>query len=613
MPLTALALALAPLLGGADPGSVDPVEPTPPDTWYVDALQPPPGTGTQSDPFYSLTYAVAQPWVASGDRLLVAPGDYRNESVNFLGKNLRVVSQAGPAATRIIAPNQTDPEHPFPALRLENGESEVLLEGFTITGGTGSRECTGFTDVTGGAASICGANARFVNCVFTGNTADRGGAIYVRAGRASFKDTAFLGPGSDALGEAIYALRSSVVMENCSVTDMRIAPVGFAQGQSAVILDQSTATFMGCNFERNSTRLFGAHVWSRSSDVNLIQCSFSEATGYAGAALAALGGTFRMEGSKVEGNNALSAPGAGLFASSAEVAIDRCIFENNRATGSREGGGIALSGGSIDIKRSLFASNRAAAGGAIYLSNGAQMAAQSTDFLWNEALYEGGALHCLDGEVRAETSTFMGNAALAPVSIGGAVLGAAQMKRCTFYANRAGLEGGAAAGGAALLGSIVWRNAPVDLDPTCAARLSIVGSPGGASLQQVSSEDPLFFAEFDLHLMPMSPAIDALPFTFGMDPDGSRMELGALTYNVNYCGESCAGEFGGVGCAGTQNSSGYAATPQRPGKGRRATSRPSCSCARPGRRLRDRGQQGGAGRRLSARHPDPRGRGGGVA
>ncbi|MCP3917514.1 MAG: hypothetical protein GY711_18370 [bacterium] len=66
-------------------------------TWYVDASNAAPGSGTQNDPYASLTFALAQPTTASGDTILVAAGAYANERVDFLGKDVAVIGAGRPA------------------------------------------------------------------------------------------------------------------------------------------------------------------------------------------------------------------------------------------------------------------------------------------------------------------------------------------------------------------------------------------------------------------------------------------------------------------------------------------------------------------------------------
>lgn len=532
--------------------------------WYVDASNPPPGTGSLSDPFYSITYALDHPSVESGHTVVVAPGIYRSEIVDFGGKDVALRSAHGPSVTVIEAPLSADPGLSTSIVMIENGETDVLIDGFHFRGGTGSRACSNFTYSAGGAISICGARARVTNCRFQGNRADRGGAIFVSAGRLELENVRFSGPGFDALGEAIYARNSTLVVRNGRFEDLRLQPVHAPLGQSAVVLEQSVAHFDQCAFERNATSLFGAHLWSRNSDTRVTRSTLGEAWGYAGTAIAVLGGSLELSEVTVRGATSAAAPGAGLFASNAAISIAECVFERNIVDGGREGGAIALSGGTLDVTDSWFDGNIAGDGGAVSIASGGTASMRRSTFVRNRARFDGGAIHLGQGLLSGEQLVFNGNAAVAPSSTGGAIYGAATLTRCTLHGNLAGLGGGGG-GGAVFVASVLWNNVPTDLDSTCGASYSLVGMAGGASREFTIERDPMFFARDDLHLMPGSPAIDALPSQFGADGDGTPVELGAYLYDPTYCGESCFQSFGEFGCETVRNSTGARADLQANG------------------------------------------------
>ncbi len=62
-------------------------------TWFVDAAGTAPGTGTPSDPYTRVDFAVAQATTVSGDLVFVEPGIYQDEAIDFLGKDLHVFSR----------------------------------------------------------------------------------------------------------------------------------------------------------------------------------------------------------------------------------------------------------------------------------------------------------------------------------------------------------------------------------------------------------------------------------------------------------------------------------------------------------------------------------------
>ena len=65
---------------------------------------------------------------ADGDRVLVAPGSYR-EAIDFRGKNIQVMSTDGASATVIDAAGHAN------AVVFANAETDATLAGFHIQGG----------------------------------------------------------------------------------------------------------------------------------------------------------------------------------------------------------------------------------------------------------------------------------------------------------------------------------------------------------------------------------------------------------------------------------------------------------------------------------------------
>lgn len=77
---------------------------------------------------------------ADGDTVIVRPGIYE-ENINFLGKAITLRSEQGPRVTVIDGSSAEYPDSGNVVLFI-NGESyDSLIEGFTITGGTGSNIC----------------------------------------------------------------------------------------------------------------------------------------------------------------------------------------------------------------------------------------------------------------------------------------------------------------------------------------------------------------------------------------------------------------------------------------------------------------------------------------
>lgn len=71
---------------------------------------------------------------ASGDTVLVAPGIYRgyeNKRVSFYGRDIKLLSESGPASTLIDVEGYLEPDQAF---RIEHEETPAaVIDGFTVS------------------------------------------------------------------------------------------------------------------------------------------------------------------------------------------------------------------------------------------------------------------------------------------------------------------------------------------------------------------------------------------------------------------------------------------------------------------------------------------------
>ncbi len=152
-------------------------------TWYVNvnSSNPPPGTGTQSDPYHSIQYAIGQSSTIAGDTVLVMPGRYL-ENLDYLGKGITVASMYGHLDTIIDGSASSTPES---CVRFVSGEGRTaVLAGFTLTGGTG-HDWTAYT--LGGGIYIEDASPTIMRNLIRDNAAAYGGGIWCRGSGPSGK------------------------------------------------------------------------------------------------------------------------------------------------------------------------------------------------------------------------------------------------------------------------------------------------------------------------------------------------------------------------------------------------------------------------------------------
>jgi hypothetical protein len=141
----------------------------------------------------------------------------------------------------------------------------------------------------------------------------------------------------------------------------------------------------------------------------------------------------------------------------------------------------------------------------------------------------------------------------------------ATLESCTLYGNTAAVNGGGftADGGSTISihNSILWGDAPNEIETTHPAPSvsysDVMGSFAGTGNIAL---DPLVWAPMtgDFHLKHGSPCIDTGD-PARMDPDNSRIDIGAYPFDPNYCGPFgtyCSAKVNSHGCPPAIASSG---------------------------------------------------------
>jgi hypothetical protein len=325
---------------------------------------------------------VAQP----GDMVLVAPATYSgagNINLDFLGKNIAVVSEGGPAVTTI------DIQFAGRGFHLQsNLPATARVEGFSIINGSTS------------GILITEASPTIRNCIFTGNapegilavdlnsagpvqiatiedcifSANRGNGLKLRGhrvqvNRCTFEDNTVRGlhheDGGMTAGSGTYV--------DCIIRRNTEGGILFAQGFTG-------GNFTNCEITDHTISLGGAGVRDISAEgVPVFQnCLFARnhsTNGNGGGALIAGDGGSQFAGCQFEENSALNGGGVyyGLSPNSLPVTpVSGCRFVNNAAT--ETGGGLyvapahSLPGSTISAN--LFWNNSAGQkGGAVVMGS----------------------------------------------------------------------------------------------------------------------------------------------------------------------------------------------------------------------------------------------------
>ncbi len=261
-------------------------------TWYVDDDNcPGPGSGSPADPFCAIQTGIDS--AANGDTCLVAPGTYF-ETINFNGKAITLRSSDGSNVSTIdgTALNNS-------VVKCVNSEgSDTVLQGFTITGGTGSphpgqpnllvgggmhnngssptvNNCAfnGNTpgSVGGGMFNINNSNPTVTNCTFTGNLASNGGAMFTDSGSPHVEGCVFSQNtvGNDG-GAVVNTTNSSATFTNCIFRSNHAG----ADGGAMRNVSNSNTTTINCLFVGNTAARHGGAIVNEGSDPIVVSSTF---------------------------------------------------------------------------------------------------------------------------------------------------------------------------------------------------------------------------------------------------------------------------------------------------------------------------------------------------
>jgi hypothetical protein len=326
-----------------------------PGTWYVDAGAPAGGNGTLATPFRTLREGIARGIGMAGETVIALDGVYTgpdNRNLDLAGKKMTVKSLNGPSACVI------DCLVAGRAFRFRSNETNASrVEGFTIQRG----HAAGATPL-GGAILIEGAAPTITNCVFTDCEADQdGGAIAVlnyqiyilpKIVACTFTGNSTPAATPPTRGGAVYSdfkLSVSKCVFTHNTSDL---------GGALYIKCQTQQVYLRhCRMIDNDARLDGGAVWTwcnGGSGFSLDDCLVAGNTaGNRGGAVFAdnqysnLVAQFAITDCTVVGNTAAGAGGGGLCLTRLSTFyVDNSIFWGNSAS---TGAQLSIEGASNNV------------------------------------------------------------------------------------------------------------------------------------------------------------------------------------------------------------------------------------------------------------------------
>jgi len=370
-----------------------------------------------------------------GDTVMVWPGEYIiTEPISFRGKAITVQSEAGPDETTIRMGTPADTNRGSVVV-FENGETTAsILEGFTITGGSGSWLQD---SLRGGGIFFKGASATVNNCAIVQNSARRAGGILCDQSSSPRLTNCIIAKNSSMSsggGISVYSgsslsLTNCIIRENSSagslgggvvcwgsclltLTDCTITGNSGTNGGGIYCGLNSSATMTNCIIRGNSAIGSTPHVSGYSGGVqcydnsvmNLANCTIAEnSAGLAGGAMFCKDSSVTVTNCIMFGNRAVGGNGGAIESTSCTTTLANCVIVGNSA--GEPGGAVLCWQGSVNIISSIVRANIAPQGSEISVMNGGILSLNYSNVAEGQAgihLQSSGILDWGDGNIDAD-------------------------------------------------------------------------------------------------------------------------------------------------------------------------------------------------------------------
>ncbi|MHC4320365.1 MAG: right-handed parallel beta-helix repeat-containing protein, partial [Planctomycetota bacterium] len=281
------------------------------------------------------------------------------------------------------------------------------------------------------------------NCVFAGNVADVGGAIY-QDHLAEFDGCSFIANVADR-GGALYCATNLVSLINCTFEENLAAEDG-----AGIYIDAASPTLTTCTFTANVAESFGGGVYVNGDAAPTFSgCAFNANTASSGGGMYGYTSHPVIQACTFAQNIVPNSGGGLLIHTAAGAVVSDCVFEWNEA---RNGSGMASYNSSLTMTGCILRNNGRdnlgnSDGGGLTVRGDGPAVISNCQFIDNAIGDYGGGLRFDEATGEVTDCTFTGNL----VRKSGAGLSIMEcsptVSDCIFDANTAGVGLISASGG----------------------------------------------------------------------------------------------------------------------------------------------------------------------
>ena len=350
----------------------------------------------------------------------------------------------------------------------------------------------------GGALTVTHSNLEIDNCLFEGNSANIGGAIFsedesnITISSSNFISNYAAGcdhdPCSAAGGDLFIAEHSTVIVQNCSFRNSTSDQYGgvaaiinatlgvslsYAYNSTSGIYGGVVAAFLSISlefqfvkFHHSKTKSYGGALYLHISNAIISESHFANNTALFGGAISTQKRATVVTDKCTFTNNSAKNSGAALHShKQCNTTIIHSTFIDNKAN--RNGVIMADYESIIDLKNNIFQKNYIGDDGVVFLDNNGQAVIQNCGFTSNVAKDTGGAVSarnnstifvdsslfndcsadyggCIYAKVNCNVTivntTFINNVAKYGAALGTMIGSRVEIKNCKFESNIAKID-----------------------------------------------------------------------------------------------------------------------------------------------------------------------------